>query len=119
MVSRIPRTLARDVKKHQKLLRDLTKRAKRPLALKRAKNSMVGGSIFKTIKSLFVNVLNGKIPLAKSLSSKALALLKKYINSRNSDAVIKQNGAGVFSILASILPVVIPLVMKLFKKKNK
>lgn len=119
MVARLPRGLARNVKRHQKLLKDLTKPSKRASALKRANKTMVGGSLFKTIKDLFKQVLNGKISLPKIMNSKARALLRKFVTTRNTDEVIRQNGSGIFSILAQVIPMVLPLVMSLFKNKKK
>ena len=62
MVARISKKLIYDVRKHEKLLKDVSNPSKRNSALKKANRLQVGGSLNSTIKRLFSSVLKGKLP---------------------------------------------------------
>lgn len=113
MVARIPLKLARDVKKHQRVLQDLIKPGnKRKLMLRTAKKSL-----FATIKSLFSSILKGKLPAPLDLNNSLITLMKKLVRARNPNVVVQQNGSGIIAALAKIVPVVLSLLPMLFKKK--
>ena len=120
MVARISKKLIYDVRKHEKLLKDVSNPSKRNSALKKANRLQVGGSLNSTIKRLFSSVLKGKLP-APTLSSKLMNYMKQFVRSRNPNTTIQQSGSGIliFTALASIIPIVLPLVLSLFKKKKK
>ena len=118
MVTRISKKLIYDVKNHEKLLKDVSNPSKRRNALKKAHELQVGGSLSSIIKRLFSSVLNGKLP-SPTLSANLLGYMKKFVRSRNPSSAIQQSGSGIFTALATIIPIVLPLVMSLFKKKQK
>ena len=118
MVARISKRLIHDVKKHKKLLKEVSNPSTGSNALKRANRHQVGVSLSSIIKRLFSSVLNGKLP-APTLSTNLLSYMKKFVRSRNPSTTIQQNGSGIFAALAKIVPIVLPLVLSLFKKKQK
>lgn len=107
-------TLARNMNKHKKLLNALTIPSKRGRILKRANKSL-----FATVKSLFANIINGKLPAPNALNAGLIAHMKRLVGSKNPSATVQQNGSGIFTALATIVPILLPLVLKLFKKKSK
>lgn len=112
MVARIPLKLARDVQRHRQVLQDLIKPGnKRKLMLKNAKKSL-----FATIKSLFSNILKGKLLAPLDLSNSLITHMKRLVRARNPKAVIQQNGSGIIAALTTIIPMVLSLLPSLFKK---
>ena len=85
MVARISKKLIYDVRKHEKLLKDVSNPSKRNSALKKANRLQVGGSLNSTIKRLFSSVLKGKLP-APTLSSKLMNYMKQFVRSRNPES---------------------------------
>lgn len=113
MVARIPLKLARDVKRHRRVLQDLIKPGnKRKLMLRTAKKSL-----FATIKSLFSNILNGKLTAPLDLNNSLITHMKRLVRARNADTVVQQNGSGIIAALTKIIPMVLALLPSLFKKK--
>ena len=116
MVARVSKRLIHDVRKHEKLLKDVSNPEKRNNALRKANRLQVGGSLGSIIKRLFSSVLNGKIP-GPSLSANIMSYMKKFVRSRNPTGALQQTGSGIFTALTKIVPIVLPLILSMFKKK--
>jgi len=74
----------------------------------------VGGSFSKTLKQMLALVLADKFPFLSGLNGKFIQLIRKAVQSKRP---IEQNGFGIFSVLKHVIPIVLPMVMSLFKKK--
>ena len=109
MVHSIPLKFAKRVKRHETALKRMTSKPDH-------KRSYIGGSLSKTLKQMLSLVLDGKFPLLSGLSGNVIRLIRKAVQSRRA---IEQNGSGIFSILKHVIPVVLPMVLSLFKKKPK
>ena len=75
-------------------------------------------TFFPLIKRIFQSIKNGLLPVPFNISK---ALLDKVIRAKNSEKVVLQNGSGVLSILAHVIPAIVsivPSIVKLFKKKK-
>ena len=75
-------------------------------------------TFFPLIKQIFKNIKNGLLPVPFNISR---GLLDKVIQAKNSEKVVLQNGSGVVSILAHVIPAIasiVPSLLKLFKKKK-
>ena len=110
---RIPPTLERSIRGHGRILRKVTQSGGSRL-LKFAPKTF-----FPLIKRIFQNIKNGLLPVPFNISK---ALLDKVIRAKNSEKVVLQNGSGVLSILAHVIPAIVsivPSIVKLFKKKKK
>jgi len=111
-VKTIPPSLRRSIKGHGRILRKVSQRGGSRLL----KN--VPKTFFSVIKRIFQSIRNGSIPVPFNLNR---ALLDKVIRAKNSEKVIVQNGSGIVSILAAVVPALVSLVpeiVKLFKKKK-
>ena len=109
---RIPRTLQRSIKGHGKILRKVTQKGGNRLL------KFVPKSFFPLIKKIFQSIKGGLLPVPFNISR---ALLDKVIRAKNSEQVVLQNGSGVVSILAHVIPAIasiVPSIVKLFKKKK-
>ena len=77
-------------------------------------------TFFPLVKRIFQSILNGSIPVPFNLNR---TLLDKVARAKNSEKVILQNGSGISTILAHVIPAlasfVIPKIIGLFKKKKK
>ena len=75
-------------------------------------------TFFPLIKKIFQSIKSGLLPVPLNISR---ALLDKVIRAKNSEQVVLQNGSGVVSILAHVIPAIasiLPSIIKLFKKKK-
>ena len=78
------------------------------------KNNLVGGNLSKTLKQMLSLILTEKIPLLTGLSRNFVQQIKQAVTSRRP---IEQSGSGIFSVLKHVIPIVLPMVLSLFKKK--
>lgn len=78
------------------------------------KNNLVGGNLSKTLKQMLSLILTEKIPLLTGLSRNFIQQIKQAVTSRRP---IEQSGSGIFSVLKHVIPIVLPMVLSLFKKK--
>jgi len=109
---RIPNSLRRSIKGHGRVLRKVSQRGGNRLL------NQVPKTFFSLIKRIFQSIKNGQIPVPFNLNR---ALLDKVIRAKNSEKAIIQNGSGIVSILAAVVPALVTLVpeiVKLFKKKK-
>jgi len=110
----IPANLQRDIKGHRRILRKVSQKGgARQL-------NFAPKSFFPLVKRIFQSILSGSIPVPFNLNRK---LLDKVTRAKNSEKVILQNGSGIATILAHVIPAiatfVIPKLIGLFKKKKK
>ena len=111
MVPRLSPAFKQSIKGHGRILRKVT-RNKQLLKL-------VPKTFFPLIKQIFKNIKNGLLPVPFNISR---GLLDKVIRAKNSEKVVLQNGSGVVSILAHVIPAIasiVPSLLKLFKGKKK
>jgi hypothetical protein len=111
MAKRIPLKLHRSIKDHGRLLHKVSQKGGNRLL----KN--VPKTFFGLIKTLFHYVKKGGIPVPLSLNQ---SLLSKVLRAKNTGRTIIQNGSGIVSILAHVVPALVSLVpeiVKFFKKK--
>ena len=111
----IPTTLQRSIKGHQSILRKVTQKGGNRLL------KFVPKTFFPLVKQIFKSIRNGSLAVPFNISRSARALLDKVIRSKNSEKVVLQNGSGVVSILAHVIPAIasiVPSIVKLFKKKR-
>ena len=109
---RIPTNLQRSIKGHGRILRKVTQKGGNRLL------KFVPKSFFPLIKKIFQSIKSGRIPVPFNLNR---ALLDKVIRAKNSEKVVLQNGSGIVSILAAVVPAIaslVPEIVKLFKKKK-
>ena len=78
------------------------------------KNNLVGGNLSKTLKQMLSLILHEKIPLLTGLSRNFVQQIKQAVTSRRP---IEQSGSWIFSVLKHVIPIVLPMVLSLFKKK--
>jgi hypothetical protein len=115
MAKRIPVALDRSIKRHGRIMNQVIKSVgkKRKLILQHAPKTF-----FTLIQSIFRNILKGKIAAPLNVNK---SLLNKVIRTKDPSKVVVQNGSGIVSILAHVVPSLIALVpefVKLFKKKK-
>ena len=115
MAKRIPVALGRSIKRHGRIMNEVIKSGgnKRKLILQHAPKTF-----FTLIRSLFRNILKGKISAPLNINK---SLLNKVARAKDPNRVVVQNGSGIASILAHVVPSLIALVpefVKLFKKKK-
>ena len=109
---RIPTTLQRAIKGHQSILRKVTQKGGNRLL------KFVPKTFFPLVKQIFKSIRNGSLAVPFNISR---ALLDKVIRAKNSEKVVLQNGSGVVSILAHVIPAIasiIPSIVKLFRKSK-
>ena len=110
---RLSTSLQRSIKDHERVLRRVTQTGGKRLL------KFVPKTFFPLIKKIFQSIKNGTIPVPFNLNR---SLLDKVVRAKNSERVIVQNGSGIVSILAQVVPAlaayVIPKIVKLFKKKK-
>ena len=110
----IPASLQRSIKGHGRILRKVSQKGGRRAL------SLAPKTFFPLVKRIFQSILSGSIPVPFNLNR---TLLDKVIRAKNSEKVILQNGSGIASILAHVVPAlatyVIPKIIGLFKKKKK
>ena len=109
---RIPTSLQRSIKGHGRTLRKVTQRGGNRLL------KFVPQSFFPLIKKIFQSIKSGRIPVPFNLNR---VLLDKVIKAKDSKKVVLQNGSGIVSILAAVVPAIaslVPEIVKLFKKKK-
>ena len=115
MSRRIPVALDRSIKRHGRIMNQVIRSGgnKRKLILQHAPKTF-----FTLIQSLFRNILKGKIAAPLNVDRR---LLNKVIRTKDPNRVVVQNGSGIVSILAHVIPSLIALVpefVKLFKRKK-
>ena len=115
MVRYIPRDFAIGVKRNERALKRISS-SSRPDLVVRKTNSLVGGTLSKTLKQMLSLILTERIPLLSGLSRNFIQQIRKAVNSRRP---IEQSGSGIFSVLKHVIPIVLPMVLSLFKKKTK
>ena len=111
MAPRISPTFQRSIKGHGRILRKVTRKG--PQLLK-----FVPKTFFPLIKQIFKNIKSGLFSVPFNINR---TLLDKVIRAKNSEKVVLQNGSGVVSILAHVIPAIasiVPSLLKLFKKKK-
>ena len=117
MVHHIPSRFANRVRKNERALTQLSVARNPRNVLK--KTNMVGSgfaNLSKTVKQMFSLILDNKIPqILQGLSGSYINLMKKAVASRRP---IEQSGSGIFTVLKHVIPVVLPMIMSLFKKKK-
>jgi len=65
---------------------------------------------------MFTLILDNKIPqVLAGLSGNFINLMKKAVDSKRP---IEQSGSGIFTVLKHVVPIVLPMIMSLFKKKR-
>ena len=119
MVRYIPRDFVRGVKRHERALSQMSRSSNPQQILRRGNSTLVGGSfgnLSKTLKQMFALILDDKLPLLPGLSGPFIRQMRKAVQSRKP---IEQHGSGIFSVLKYIIPMVLPMVLSLFKKKSK
>ena len=87
--------------------------------LRRRNSTLVGGSfgnLSKTLKQMLRLILDNKLPLLPGLSGAFIQRMRKAVQSTKP---IEQHGSGIFSVLKYVIPMVLPMVLSLFKKKPK
>ena len=112
-MAKLPVSLQRSIKGHSKYLRKVSQRGGNRLL------KFVPKSFFPLIKKIFQSIKRGKIPVPFNLNR---SLLDKVIRAKNSEQVVLQNGSGIATILAHVVPVIaslVPQIIGLFKKKKK
>lgn len=110
---RIPTSLQRSIRGHSKILRKVSQRGGNRLL------KFVPKTFFPLIKRIFQSIKNGTIPVPFNLNR---LLLDKVVRSKNPEKLIVQNGTGIVSILAHVVPAIaslVPQIVKLFKKKKR
>lgn len=114
MVHHIPSNFANRVRRHE---RRLTQVAKNPRVLRRSNMHGAGfANLGKTLKQMFSLILDRKIPeILKGLSGNYINIMRKAVASKGP---IEQSGSGIFTVLKHVIPVVLPMIMSLFKKKK-
>ena len=114
MVSRrIPVSLERSIKGHRRILRKVSQKGGNRFL------KFVPKTFFPLVKKIFQSIKNGLLPVPFNIGR---SLLDKVIRAKNTEKVVLQNGSGVVSILAHVIPAIvslIPQVVGLFKKKKK
>ena len=109
---RIPVSLQRSIKGHRRILRKVSQKGGNRFL------KIVPKTFFPLIKKIFQSIKNGTIPVPFNLNR---TLLDKVIRAKNSEKVVLQNGSGIVSILAQVIPAIaslIPSIVGLFKKKK-
>ena len=110
----IPASLQRSIKGHRRILRKVSQRGGNRLL------NLAPKTFFPLVKRIFKSILNGSIPVPFNLNR---TLLDKVARAKNSKKVILQNGSGIATILAHVIPalagLIIPKIVGLFKKKKK
>ena len=113
-MTKLPVSLQRSIKGHSRYLRKVSQRGGNRLL------KFVPKSFFPLIKRIFQSIKRGQIPVPFNLNR---ALLDKVIRAKNAEQVVLQNGSGIVSILAHVVPTIIgsllPKIIGLFKKKKK
>ena len=112
-MAKLPVSLQRSIKGHSKHLRRVSQRGGSRLL------KFVPKSFFPLIKKIFQFIKKGKIPVPFNLNR---ALLDKVLRAKNSEQVVLQNGSGIATILAHVIPAIaslLPQIIGLFKKKKK
>jgi len=113
MAPRLSPTLQRSIKGHGRILRKVTRKGGNQLL------KFVPKTFFPLIKQIFKSIKSGLFPVPFNLNR---TLLDKVIRAKNSEKVVLQNGSGVVSILAHVIPAIasiVPSLLKLFKGKKK
>ena len=109
---RIPVTLQRSIKGHRRSLRKVSQKGGNRFL------KFVPKTFFPLVKKIFQSIRNGTIPVPFNINR---TLLDKVIRAKNSEKVVLQNGSGIASILAHVIPVIaslVPTIIGLFKKKK-
>jgi hypothetical protein len=111
MAKRVPVALGRSIKRHEQIMKQLIRSGsgKRKQLLKQAPRTL-----FSLIQRLFKSIIKGKVPAPININK---TLLGKVARSTNLNKVIQQNGSGVFTILAQVVPLILSLLPTLLKKK--
>ena len=112
VAKRIPATLQRSIKGHRRILRKVSQKGGNRFL------KFVPKTFFSLIKKIFQSIKKGSIPVPFNINR---GLLDKVIRAKNSEKVVLQNGSGIVSILAHVIPAIasiVPSIVKLFKKKK-
>ena len=112
MGKRLPLKSMRTVGKHRYILQKLSKASptQRKTMLSNAPSQLF--SVFKTICKL---ITGGHLNLGKAKRHKKLANKISSSKASSIKGMTKQHGGAIASIIAGVLPFLIPLISKIFK----